>query len=80
MHPPPTPEVRILTPNPILGYGYPAEHFWRGVIVHKAHAVIVDAGSTDGGPDDLALGKMIVSRASYERDREAAFARDELLG
>ena len=27
-----TEELRILTPQGMLGYGVPAEHFWRGKI------------------------------------------------
>ncbi|WRT68191.1 uncharacterized protein IL334_005166 [Kwoniella shivajii] len=61
-------EVRIITPSPILGYGYPEEDLWRGVEEFNADAIIVDAGSTDGGPDDLALNHTVVSKEMYERD------------
>lgn len=60
--------VKILTPNPILGYGYPEEDLWRGVKEHHADAIIVDGGSTDGGPDDLALNHTVVSREMYVKD------------
>ncbi|WWC71754.1 uncharacterized protein I206_105713 [Kwoniella pini CBS 10737] len=61
-------KVKIITPSPILGYGYPEEDLWRGVEEHGADAIIVDAGSTDGGPDDLALNHTVVSKEMYERD------------
>lgn len=60
-------ELKILTPAGILGYGIPAEHFWRGV-ERGPDAMIVDAGSTDPGPYLLGLGKMIVDRQGYMRD------------
>ncbi|WP_428483826.1 acyclic terpene utilization AtuA family protein [Rhodopila sp.] len=62
-----TEELKILTPAGILGYGIPAEHFWRGV-ERGPDAMIVDAGSTDPGPYLLGLGKMIVDRQGYMRD------------
>ena len=62
-----TKELTILTPAGILGYGIPAEHFWRGV-ERGPDAMIVDAGSTDPGPYLLGLGKMIVDRQGYMRD------------
>ncbi|KAI1319394.1 hypothetical protein F5Y16DRAFT_406011 [Xylariaceae sp. FL0255] len=51
-----------------IRYGYPEEDLWRGVIEHHADAIIVDGGSTDGGPNDLALNHMIVSREMFIRD------------
>ena len=60
-------ELNILTPAGILGYGIPADHFWRGVD-RGIDAIIVDAGSTDPGPYLLGLGKMIVDRQGYVRD------------
>ncbi|ORX39539.1 hypothetical protein BD324DRAFT_606879 [Kockovaella imperatae] len=63
-----TDSIRILTPSPILGYGYPEQDLWRGVTEYHADAIIVDGGSTDGGPDDLALNHTVVSREMYERD------------
>lgn len=71
-------ELKILTPAGILGYGIPADHFWRGVD-REPDAMIVDAGSTDPGPYLLGLGKMIVDKAGYARDLalvlQAAFER-----
>lgn len=60
-------ELRILTPQGMLGYGVPAEHFWRG-IESGVDAMIVDSGSTDPGPYLLGLGKTIVPREAYIRD------------
>jgi hypothetical protein len=60
-------ELRILTPAGILGYGIPAEHFWRGVD-REPDAIILDAGSTDPGPYLLGLGKTIVPRPACMRD------------
>lgn len=62
-----TDELRILTPQGMLGYGLPADHFWRG-IDSGVDAMIVDSGSTDPGPYMLGLGKTIVPRAAYLRD------------
>ena len=45
-----------------------AEHFWYGVKTYKPDAIIVDSGSTDGGPYKLGLGKMTCSKESYVRD------------
>ncbi|MCO5613611.1 hypothetical protein L7F22_067888 [Adiantum nelumboides] len=61
-------EVRILTPNAMLGYGYQTKDFWRGVQEYHPHAIILDSGSTDGGPYKLGLGKMTCARSSYQRD------------
>jgi hypothetical protein len=60
-------EWKILTPAGILGYGFPAEHFQRGV-ERSPDVMIVDAGSTDPGPYMLGLGKTIVDRKAYRHD------------
>lgn len=60
-------ELKILTPVGMLGYGIPAEHFWRGVD-RGLDAIIVDSGSTDPGPYQLGLGAMLVSRQAYMSD------------
>lgn len=60
-------ELKILTPNGILGYGIPEEDFWRGIDA-GAGAMIIDAGSTDPGPYLLGLDSTIVSREAYLRD------------
>ena len=61
-------EFTILTPNDMLGYGYRLDHFWYGIEKYKPSAIIVDSGSTDGGPFKLGTGKMTCGRASYVRD------------
>lgn len=64
----------ILTPNAMLGYGFNADHFWYGMRKFKPAAVIVDSGSTDGGPYKLGMGKMTCGRGSYVRDLETILA------
>ncbi|KAI9928603.1 hypothetical protein MW887_001818 [Aspergillus wentii] len=61
-------EFNILTPNAMLGYGYRADHFWYGIEKFTPKAIIVDSGSTDGGPYKLGLNKMTCGRDSYLRD------------
>lgn len=61
-------EFSILTPNAMLGYGYRPEHFWYGIEQFSPKAIIVDSGSTDGGPYKLGLNKMTCGRDSYLRD------------
>lgn len=58
----------ILTPNAMLGYGYREEDFWYGVEHYKPSAIIVDSGSTDGGPYKLGMNRMTCGRESYIRD------------
>ncbi|KAH8901227.1 hypothetical protein GQ53DRAFT_707521 [Thozetella sp. PMI_491] len=60
----------ILTPNAMLGYGYNVDHFWYGVRKYHPAAIILDSGSTDGGPYKLGMGKMTCGRGSYIRDLE----------
>lgn len=60
-------ELKILTPQGMLGYGIPEEHFWRGVD-SGVDAIVVDSGSTDPGPYLLGLGRMLVTREAYIRD------------
>ncbi|KAI0470607.1 hypothetical protein GGR56DRAFT_136853 [Xylariaceae sp. FL0804] len=61
-------EFSILTPNAMLGYGYRNDHFWHGIEKFKPAAIIVDSGSTDGGPYKLGMGKMTCGRQAYVRD------------
>ncbi|KIW11219.1 hypothetical protein PV08_10519 [Exophiala spinifera] len=61
-------DFTILTPCAILGYGFRSDHFWLGVDKYRPSAIIVDAGSTDGGPYKLGLNKMTCGRESYIRD------------
>lgn len=73
------PDFTILTPNAMLGYGYRQDHFWHGIETYKPSAIIVDSGSTDGGPYKLGMNKMTCGRESYVRDLtsmlEASFYR-----
>lgn len=63
-------EFSILTPIGMLGYGYSIEHFWYAIEEYHPEAIIVDSGSTDGGPYKLGMNKMTCSRSSYIRDLE----------
>lgn len=63
-------EFSILTPNAMLGYEYRSEDFWYGITRYRPAAIIVDSGSTDGGPYKLGMNKMTCGRASYVRDLE----------
>ncbi len=51
----------------MLGYGFPAESFWRGMQMHP-DAIVVDAGSTDAGPHKLGMGTAIVSPQACKKD------------
>lgn len=62
-------EFRILSPNGILGYGFPEDSFRIGV-AQKPDLIAVDAGSTDPGPYYLGSGQPFTSRSSTKRDLE----------
>ena len=62
-------EFKILSPNGILGYGFPEESFKIG-IAKKPDLIAVDAGSTDPGPYYLGSGQPFTSRSSTKRDLE----------
>lgn len=62
-------EVRILTPTGMLGYGFPVDAFRKG-LDRCPHAITVDSGSTDSGPQKLGLGQMTSTEQAYERDLE----------
>jgi hypothetical protein len=64
----------ILTPNAMLGYGYNVDHFWYGIQKFSPAAIILDSGSTDGGPYKLGMGKMTCGRGSYVRDLDTILA------
>lgn len=52
-----------------FSYGYRESDFWNAIVEHRAHAVIVDAGSTDGGPSCIGLDdEYICAKDSYIRD------------
>lgn len=60
-------EIKILTPVGMLGYGFPAEDYRRG-LERNPDAVILDSGSTDPGPYMLGTGTTMVKPRAYERD------------
>ncbi len=61
------PELRVLSPTGILGYGFPADSFRRGV-ARRPHLIACDAGSTDPGPYYLGSGRSFTDRALVKRD------------
>lgn len=74
----PQDELRIFTPIGNVGYGYSTEIFWSTIGKLKPNAIICDSGSTDSGPQKLALGSSTVPRASYECDLEPMVAAARL--
>lgn len=58
---------KILSPTAILGYGFPAESFERGM-AEKPDLIAVDAGSSDPGPYYLGVGKSFTDRNAVKRD------------
>ena len=62
----------IVTPIGMLGYGLDQAQLDQGLIDCHANgaptAIILDSGSTDGGPANLATGTMTTSRRNYKRD------------
>ncbi|XXH02207.1 hypothetical protein Hte_008575 [Hypoxylon texense] len=67
-----TPLCHIVTPVGMLGYGLQeaetTEALQRFIATGVPTAMILDSGSTDSGPDRLALGNMGSPRSSYVRD------------
>jgi hypothetical protein len=53
----------------MLGYGFPVDHLKMGLAL-KPHAITIDSGSTDSGPQKLGLGEMTCSREAYLKDLE----------
>ena len=64
----------IFTPIGCVGYGYNTKLFWETIEYHDVDAIICDSGSTDSGPQKLALGHTTVPRESYEADLEPMVA------
>lgn len=66
------PLCAIVTPVGMLSYGFDEDHVHRGLDLAlqtgAPTAVILDSGSTDSGPEKLALGHMTKPRTSYKRD------------
>jgi hypothetical protein len=67
-----TPICNIVTPVGMLGYGLHEDQTAAALITKQRNgaptAIILDSGSTDSGPEKLALGCMSVPRDSYARD------------
>lgn len=66
-------QIKIFTPIGMLGYGVREDHLWTALDA-GIDAIIVDSGSTDSGPQKLALGQTTVPRESYERDIDLLLA------
>lgn len=60
-------EIRFVSLNGLLGYGYPAASLERAMTM-KPHFIGVDAGSTDPGPYYLGNGTAFVRPAQVKRD------------
>jgi Acyclic terpene utilisation family protein AtuA len=61
--------VKVLVPSGMLGAGIRAEHVRYG-IERGAHAIALDAGSTDSGPSYLARAVSKMNRHAIQRDME----------
>lgn len=60
-------EYKILSPNGIVGYGFPEESFFRGV-ARKPDLIACDGGSTDPGPYYLGSGIPFTNATAVKRD------------
>ncbi len=60
-------EIKILSPNGILGYGFPLSSFEAGLKL-KPDVIAVDGGSTDPGPYYLGAGVSFTTREEVRRD------------
>lgn len=60
-------DIRILSPCGMLGYGFPEQSFMKAMEL-ELHGIVVDAGSTDGGPHKLGAGVSIVSERAAKKD------------
>lgn len=64
-------EIRILSLNGLLGYGFPAESLKEGM-KRSPHFIGVDAGSSDPGPYYLGSGKSLTKKLQVKRDLSLA--------
>lgn len=66
------PICHIVTPVGNMGYGFDEEliHYELACLVPTGvpTAIILDSGSTDSGPQKLALGSMTCPRSAYYKD------------
>lgn len=60
-------EIRILSPNGAIGYGFPESSIAEGM-KRDPHVIAVDAGSTDPGPHYLGSGDVALSWESQKHD------------
>ena len=60
-------EVRVLSPNGNLGYGFPTASLDAG-LRERPHAIGADGGSTDVGPYYLGAGVSFTGREAVKRD------------
>ncbi|KAI7767260.1 hypothetical protein LZL87_009662 [Fusarium oxysporum] len=71
-NPEPKPLCQIITPVGMLGYGFDEAltHYELSRLVPNGipTAIILDSGSTDSGPQKLALGSMSCPRSAYAKD------------
>lgn len=66
-------QIKIFTPIGMLGYGLREDHLWTA-LDGGVDAIIADSGSTDSGPQKLALGHTTMPREAYERDLDLLLA------
>ncbi|KAI1011695.1 hypothetical protein LB503_004398 [Fusarium chuoi] len=70
--PEPKPICQIITPVGMLGYGFDEAltHYELSRLVPTGipTVIILDSGSTDSGPQKLALGSMSCPRSAYAKD------------
>ena len=59
--------IKIITPVGMMGYGYDTPKLYQGLKM-GASAIIIDAGSTDSGPQKLALGEGTCPHEAHVRD------------
>ncbi|TDZ35396.1 hypothetical protein CTRI78_v011492 [Colletotrichum trifolii] len=68
----PKPICHIVTPVGCMGYGFDEDAVSRELATLTSSgtptAIILDAGSTDSGPEKLALGTMTCPRSAYVKD------------
>jgi hypothetical protein len=68
----PKPICQIITPVGMLGYGFDEKLIHHELSLLTANgiptAMIMDSGSTDSGPQKLALGSMSCPRSAYAQD------------
>ena len=60
-------ELKIFTPIGMLGFGFSESIFWS-TIESGIDAIILDAGSSDGGPSKLALESTSATSEAYKKD------------